>query len=499
MRNSFVSVTSKQVAARTLAHIRSLEATGALSHAMCYMLCLDREAYDIIGGNTSPSQVRPLSDEDVPEIKEFYNRPIRYLAFASKPYALRWALNQGGAERAFYLDSDTWFVKNPSFLFELLNSYDILLVPAIMSPEATIRDWATFARNAQRTGFYNAGFVGCHYRAKPFVEWWASRCAHSTVQSFHEDNDGDQKYLTWVPSLFSNVLVLRNNGLNIKPWITRYFPVERQPDGSLAVGGDPVVYFHFSQSLGNLTEWPPVFYPEVSQYLDQLERARIDAGRPYMDMSRRDNSNLTRLFLPRGGKLALVIKVIRHYQESVVLAKFRFRSLVARSAQFLPRFMRKPLVRRYLSQWPLEGDVSVSSFDGLCANLPKQRDGQPVVFLGVSRLAFYLAYLGYKVVVYDPFQGHFNRRLNALFNPQYSEAEQMRDLLALGSRLVFRRVPLATSVNESRPSLLFVSARREPDQVTPIVATLARSPSLNGVVALFDPLWPQEYRGLYRN
>jgi hypothetical protein len=243
--SAFAFITSQAVVTRTLAAVRSLETVGALDESRCFILCLDNEAYQTLRRTTKAPQVQPLTIGDLPEVAEFANRPISRFAVTCKPYLLRWALTKGGVQKAIYFDSDIWFVADPSFMFDALDQDNILLIPAVMTPEATIKNWQTLARVAQRTGYYNAGCVGANDQALDFLDWWANRCAYSTFRDFYEDISGDQKYLNWVPGLFSGARVMRHYGLNIKPWLTKHVPLERRSDESATIGGDPLVFFHF--------------------------------------------------------------------------------------------------------------------------------------------------------------------------------------------------------------------------------------------------------------
>jgi hypothetical protein len=495
---AFAFITSKAVVVRTVAAIRSLEAAGAFADAVCVVLCLDESARQIIGRVTSPDYVQVLTVADIPETAAFANRPISRFAVACKPYVLRWALTVGGASRALYFDSDIWFVSDPSFLFDELDTNDVLIVPFMLSAEATIKNWSTFAKNAQRTGYYNAGFVGASDRAGEFLDWWADRCAYSTFRDFYEDISGDQKYLNWVPMLFDRVRILRHYGLNVKPWITQHVPFERCADGTARLNGDPLVYFHFSQDLGNLTRWPEEFYPEVIRYLDDLEQARIDSGQSYVDMPQRDNSDLKRPLLPKSGKLATAIKIMSNYQKPIKEVKRRTRTAIVRGAHLLAPAAQEVIARQYLGRWNLTGDARIEGYETVVDRLGPANPGEPLLFMGASRLAFYLAYVGYPVVIYDPFQGHYNRDLNLMFNLQWNEAQEMRQFLNLEQHLTLERVPVTEVAHAPAPGTLCVSARRPPGELGAALEVLLSLPTLKRLVMVFDPDWSPTYRETFQ-
>ena len=491
---AFAFITSHSVMVRTLASLRSLDAVGALSGAVANVLCLDNSSYQILSHTTAREKVKLLRVADLPEIAPFASRPISRFAVTCKPYLLRWSLTEGGADQALYFDSDIWFVSDPSFLFDRLDQDAILLVPSIINPEATINDWKRFAKNAQRTGYYNAGFVGTSRAGMDFLNWWANRCAYSTFRNFYEDISGDQKYLSWVPSLFDHVGVVRHYGMNIKPWLTRYVSLTRQTDGKAAIHNDPLVYFHFSQDLGNLLIWPEEFYSEVSDYLAALEQARLDCGEPYVDMPRRDNSDLDRPLLPRYGKLAVAIRLLANWREPVRSMKHALSETAGQIVSRLPRSIRAKYAQRYLRYWKLDGDTRLLEFEPMLNRIGKG----PVVFLGASRLAFYLAYLGRSVHLYEPFQGHYNAELKKLFNPQWRDAEKMRSRLLLNGELDLARVPLVEARVVADAETVVIAARRTSDEIAEIFSDLNKIHEIKQVVTLFDPAWPAEYRDRYR-
>jgi hypothetical protein len=493
---AFVSITSKEVMTRTLAYLRSLEATGALVDATCYLLCLDNVCYAALQAHV-PESVKLLTLQDVPELNELSKRPhpkLAYFAYACKPYLMRWALDNG-AEQILYCDIDLWFVQNPSFLFDYLTSNDVLIIPATIDTEATTSDWPRQVRSAQRTGYYNAGLVGCSSKGRAFLDWWADRCAFGTGYDFYLDMSSDQKYLNWVPSLFPNVFVLRHHGVNVKPFSAEYASFERQANGVATIGGDPLVYFHFSQNMGGLANWPSKFYPEVGCYLDEVEKARLDLGQPYVDMSRRDNADHARPLIPQAGKMALLFNQTRNLQRVSSSTRSNIRSSVARGVRLLPSTVRQSWARAYLAQWKLEGDVNPESYGEILGtdNVKK------ILFFGISRLAYYLAYMGRQVTIYEPFQGHYNSALCTVFNTQVSQAQQMIDLLGIRSNLTLHRQHFNSVPSPLDFDTVFVSARREPGCVGDTLTMIASSSVVKRLGILFDSSWPVSYRELYRS
>jgi hypothetical protein len=434
----------------------------------------------------------------IPETSALSGRPIPQLAFACKPFLFDWIFAHAGAQQALYFDSDIWFVGDPHFLFEHLNTSHVLLVPAVMSPQIALKEWALVTRNAQRTGYYNGGFVGCSAEARDFVEWWKNRCAYSTGTDFYEDVYSDQKYLTWVPGIFSHVTILRHHGLNIKAWFANRVPVSRDSAGNPILAGDPAVFFHFSQNLGYLSSWPPALYLEVERYLTELEQARRDIGlHPFVDMSRRHNLDLVLPLLPRAGRVATVARFSVRYRQVRDTTSFRTRRAVAGAARVLPAGVRHKVAVRYLDGWNLEGDAPLDAYREIVATVPPRARAR-MLFAGVTRLALLAAYRGHDIDMLEPFQGHYNPDLAALFNPQVGDFLHHCKVMAAERRVRLHREPLLGPLRDFGAAYLFVHARRTAGELATLLTGIHHAPHPAYIVALFDPSWPADYRKRWR-
>jgi hypothetical protein len=211
-------------------------------------------------------------------------------------------------------------------------------------------------------------------------------------------------------------------------------------------------------------------------------------------MPQRDNSDLDRPLLPREGKIALVIRVLHEWRNPIRQVKQSIEEKVGWIVARLPRSVRARYAQRYLRNWRLEGDARLTAFDTMLNRIGKG----PVVFLGASRLAFYLAYLGRPVHLYEPFQGHYNPDLKKLFNPQWRDAQTLRSRLQLNGELDLARVPLVEARVVSEAETVVIAARRTPDEIADIFSDLTKSHAVKQVITLFDPAWPTTYRDQYR-
>lgn len=183
-----------------------------------------------------------LSNESTGRIRARYSG--NRLRWAHKPYFLD-HLIQLGYDRVIYVDNDIMFYSSPDFLFELLDSYRVLLTPhSYPSDPKSEQHWleAYF-----RVGLYNAGFIGVNREAREALRWWGECCAYNIKKSAWRGLFDDQRYLDLMPVLFDRIHVLRHAGCNVAGWNVQTCPRSVGHDGSIRISGDwPLVFVHFS-------------------------------------------------------------------------------------------------------------------------------------------------------------------------------------------------------------------------------------------------------------
>ena len=500
MNSAFVCLTSDHIVARSLAFLQSLERVNALKHSKCFILCFDNESHSIISNYFDISIVKALKTDEIPGLEKIISRPIAQLAYASKPFLLDYIFKYEGIDKAVYIDSDTWFINDPSFIFDYLDLHNILLIPAVLNAEETIQNWQIVTRNAQKTGYYNAGFVGCNRKANEFIEWWIDRCVFSTGTDYYREIHGDQKYLNWVPSLFSQTHILRNRGLNVKNFSTNHETFSRDTDSSPHIGKDKVIFFHFSQNLGNLLLWPDRLQAEVSEYLSEVEKARIICKKDYVDMSARINSGTDLPLLPRSGhefKLLNTYKILENFGKNISGIPSK---IIVKCGKILLSSLKHLIIKRYLSKWyNIQGDLNLEFFHRLRKELLKIGKKHRITFWGVSGFAVYLAFFGKKIQVIDPFQGYFNSRLKKLFNPQYSKAEEFAKFLGIGSNINFQRIAFSTTNNIVESEISIISARLGLTSIKTIAKKLKKSQKTISVLLLYNSEFHADYIELSRS
>ena len=203
-------------------------------------------------------------------------------------------------------------------------------------------------------------------------------------------------------------------------------------------------------------------------------------------MSRRDNSDLNRPLLPRSGRIARVIALNEQFGQKKTALQQRWRWWLARRGA--GRFQHQ------LDTWKLEGDAPVGDYGQIAAKIQTA----PVVFLGVSRLAYYLAHRGQPVTIYDPFQGYFNADVGALFNSQFADAQTFCTALALGERLTLCREGVDQAALPGGATQIIISARFMSQVWLDTLRRLLADGHIQRVLVLLDPAWPDTYRAAIR-
>ena len=188
-------------------------------------------------------------------IYNFKNTDTLFNKYAVKDTdALRWSLKpvlinyllENGYSKVIYADSDIFFFKDYTFLFDELNNARILLTPC----------WRTtnFIKNEEEfidlytDGLYNAGFIGANRDGISSLEWWANVCSYDIDINYTKGLFVDQKYLDAMPLLFENIKVLKHKGCNIALWNQNECLREFCNGQVLINGTEPIIFIHFTNN-----------------------------------------------------------------------------------------------------------------------------------------------------------------------------------------------------------------------------------------------------------
>ncbi|MCB9205105.1 MAG: hypothetical protein H6603_09045 [Flavobacteriales bacterium] len=196
---------------------------------------------------------------------------MNHLRWSLKPVMISSLLED--YEKVIYLDNDTFFFNDPSFLFDELDKHDILLTPHNY-PRDPKKNQNWLEANF-KVGLYNAGFIAVNRSAKHIMDWWADCCLYRCEKSLLRGLFDDQKYLDLVPIMHPNTKVLEHKGCNIAGWNNEVCKRVEQPDGSVLIDNKwPIVFIHFNgftnRAIVNGDD--PLLKPYFDEYLKALLR-----------------------------------------------------------------------------------------------------------------------------------------------------------------------------------------------------------------------------------
>lgn len=219
------------------------------------------------------SNLTAITDSNGLAIINKYHRNKDKLRWALKPIWLIQLLHK--YEKVIYVDNDTFFYTDPSFLFDALNNYKILLSPHFYPAEPdNNQNWleANF-----KVGLYNAGFLGANKQANEILHWWSKCCLYKITKSTSRGMFDDQKYLDLLPIKFENILVIKHKGCNLAGWNSMNYELKGDKMNLVINGKYPIVFIHFANlSLREFSKTNSIFHPYYLFYINELRKYKQD-------------------------------------------------------------------------------------------------------------------------------------------------------------------------------------------------------------------------------
>lgn len=238
-----------------LAYARALAVTLAKHNPenRLFVLLADRidgyfdpkaEPFDLI-------TIEELSDqEDIHKMCFYYN--AIEMCFVLRAWLHEYMFEKTNYSKWIYLDADIAVYHSFKKISEQLNSISILLSPHLISitppPSIDVRAVrkleSYFVRNG---GIFQGGFLALRRTDEcyKFVKWFKD---HLLLYGFNDRplHSGDQFWMTYIPSYFHQVSVLRNPGANLAYWNLYERTIEQSRSGEILVNGEPLVFFHYA-------------------------------------------------------------------------------------------------------------------------------------------------------------------------------------------------------------------------------------------------------------
>jgi hypothetical protein len=205
------------------------------------------------------------------------------VASTMKAWALAHLLARG-YQRVIYLDADTLVIGGIDPLLDAPPAA-VHLTPHLLRPSFTA-EAAERELHILGSGTFNAGVivVDAGPVAREFLRWWAERMEERCESAVGEGMFHDQRWLDLVGSLFGELHVVRDEGVNVGHWNLAERPVWRDGTRWMAAGG-PLRLFHFSgfdpAQPGRLSRFSPSLRlgdTALAQLLGEYADALIVSG-----------------------------------------------------------------------------------------------------------------------------------------------------------------------------------------------------------------------------
>jgi len=192
--------------------------------------------------------------------------------WAMKPVFLKYLIENADCKKLIYVDNDIYFFNEYSFLFDELNSSDIILTPhwRASDPHADSTNFFTL----YTSGLYNGGCVGVNKNAVKALEWWEMACQYVCEVNAARGQFVDQTHLNLLPIYFEKVKIIKHRGCNVANWNRSECARVKKGDSVLINGTDPVVFIHFTHSTikGIVKGDDALLEPFLLKYQENLKR-----------------------------------------------------------------------------------------------------------------------------------------------------------------------------------------------------------------------------------
>ena len=247
--HSFCTYFDHRYLARGLALYESL--TSHSGPFKLWILCLDQPCYDALQKiNLEHARLIKLEDlerGDNALLEAKKNRSLIEYYFTCTPSLMLYVLNQDpGISLLTYLDADLFFFDSPQKISEETRNASIAIVPHRFPKQY---------RFLEIHGIYNVGWVSFRRDEEGLrcAKRWREQCIEWCYDYCEEKRFGDQKYLDEWPSLYKNLVIIRQKGTDLVPWNVLQYKISHK-DGSVFIDRDPLIFYHF-HALKFIKSW----------------------------------------------------------------------------------------------------------------------------------------------------------------------------------------------------------------------------------------------------
>lgn len=195
------------------------------------------------------------------------------LRWALKPVLLLYLLKRE-FDKVIFIDPDMYFVNGASFLFDELDSHNILLATHNGIIDPLIYEDGLYS--VLRNGMFSGGFIGATKKGIRAIEWWAGVCHYKIERVKELGLYDDQKYLDLFPLIDPSTTWLKHPGCNLEN-INSSTQKRELIDGKIKINKtyDPV-FIHFTKdTITNIENGNDAL---LQHYLKEYSEELVKAG-----------------------------------------------------------------------------------------------------------------------------------------------------------------------------------------------------------------------------
>jgi hypothetical protein len=208
-----------------------------------FILCLDDETFSVFNQLRLPSveliRLSTLESRDPLLFSSRSNRSLIEYYFTITPALILDILNQyPEISTISYLDADMYFFGSIDPVFHEMGDNSILIIE---------HHFPDFKRYLEVWGRFNVGYLSFRRDEEGVkcLRLWRDQCIEWCYDRLEGDRFADQKYLDTWPSIFSNIIILEHQGVNVAPWNVYNYTFCEGENGQYYVNDFPLILYHF--------------------------------------------------------------------------------------------------------------------------------------------------------------------------------------------------------------------------------------------------------------
>ncbi len=178
--------------------------------------------------------------------EKYFSNDINCFRWSMKSVFIKYLLQKQNFDKVIFTDSDIFFFHDYNFLFNELESNDVLITPHWRTSNPNI-DAANFI-TLYTSGLYNGGFFAANKNAIAALDWWSMSCVFTCEKNRLNGQFGDQSHLNLLPIYFDNVKIIKHRGCNVANWNLVECKRTKTNDTILINNEYPIVFIHFTNS-----------------------------------------------------------------------------------------------------------------------------------------------------------------------------------------------------------------------------------------------------------